>query len=129
MHTPGDWKSSGIVNAGMFGEESIIITANGVNIARLFTPNGPTGCKSNAPRGYREVLANANLMASAPELLDGIDALRKTVADILDNCPYFFPAGGDKSKLTDEQRAWRTRVEAASKLARKIIGKAKDGAS
>lgn len=57
------------------------------------------------------------------ELID----LRKVVADVLDNCPYFFMALGAKNLLTDEQMAWRTKVEKASLQARIAIRGAKGG--
>ena len=67
-HTPGPWKQSGLISAGVKGETSIVIDAKGFHIARLFTPNGPFGCNSLAP-GFKTTEANGFLIAAAPELL------------------------------------------------------------
>jgi hypothetical protein len=63
-------------------------------------------------------------------LLSDLRALRSVMAEVLDNCPYFFPARGEKALLTSEQQAWRLKVEKANRRARIAIDDAvKGGAS
>ena len=61
-------------------------------------------------------------------LLSELADLRKSVANVLDNCPYFFPPRGNKAALTNEQRAWRTNLEVANRKARVAIDRAIGGA-
>jgi len=71
---------------------------------------------------------NAILIAAAPDLLKALKDARKAIADILDNCPYFFPSRGDCSLLSDEQKAWRAKVATGSVAARAAIAAAEGGA-
>jgi len=64
---------------------------------------------------------NATLFAVAPELQAALRDARATIADVMDNCPYFFPPGGKTDLLTDEQLAWRRKMEDASRKARAVI--------
>lgn len=68
--------------------------------------------------------ANARLIAAAPELLAEVESLRKTIADALDNMPYLFPAYRKTEGLTPEAKAWREKLQTATKSARTTIAKA-----
>ena len=62
-HTPTPWKNTGWISA-FEDKQSILIDAPWHHIARLFTPNGPSGCTSLAP-DREECLANAAFIVQA----------------------------------------------------------------
>lgn len=78
--------------------------------------------------GSEKVEANAKLIAAAPALLAEVESLRKTLADALDNMPYLFPAYGKSEGLTTEAKAWREKLQAATKSARAALTLATGGA-
>ena len=65
--------------------------------------------------------ANARLIAAAPTMLQALQAAKKALADILDNHPDVWPAGGLKEAQTPERRAWRKRIEGYRDAARAAI--------
>jgi hypothetical protein len=68
---------------------------------------------------------NARLIAAAPQMLEALEDARKSISDVLDNCPYFFPVRGIAANLTPEQSAWRKKVQGASTKARAALSLAR----
>ena len=110
MHTPAPWT----IGVDSYDPKTIMIHDNGSPIAFI---------KRSANQAD-----NANLIASAPDLLAELDAARKAIADALDNTPYLFPPQGKADLLSPEQSAWRAKLQLASKAARAAVAKAKSHA-
>ena len=128
QHTPGPWSFGRNKTWGAVDGKARLVDAPGWFIGPEGRGIDIAAVHLTASQDPDTQEANARLLAAAPELLDELEAARKALANILDNCPYFFPAYGLKASLTPEQAKWREIVEPASKRARDAIRKAKDGA-
>lgn len=84
-HTPGPWE---VVALNGFGPFAI----------RMATPAG-TGHPTHYGVGQIGTEANANLIASAPELLETLKAVRFCVEGYIDRCDY--SKGNEMLKLLD----------------------------
>jgi len=76
-HTPGPWHASGYLDEPE--HDTDVIAANGP--LRLATVHIPTPGKSRTPeRARQEAIANARIMAAAPELLQALRAIYRLSA-------------------------------------------------
>ena len=114
-HTLGPWTLD-VFSRGL-------IDANGRHFATVdISHDGMTPDQSHDADAQE--IATARLIAEAPAMLQALEAAKKALADILDNHPDVWPAGGKKDALTPERRAWRSKIEGYRDAARAAIQKA-----
>ena len=98
-HTPGPWRRS--EGGAIFGSDGKLIQICGEYSVRF-------------GEGTEEALANARLIAAAPDLLEACKALLTMMQ------------GGDKPKKLDDALTWRENDEMARTLALTAIAKAEE---
>lgn len=79
MNTPGPWVDAGIEEPDVTHERAIVAPSNGYHVALV----QPAGDVDQAPD---LTAANARLIAAAPELLDGCNALLGLLQLIENRC-------------------------------------------
>jgi hypothetical protein len=110
-NTPGPWTLSRLKSGG--GEPSFRI--DGDPTLLLFV----SACSDGFVIGQNE--ANANLIATAPDLLAELQSSVEMMVNALDNMAYLFPA------KTPEAQAWRDMLKTKVREARAVIAKATGG--
>jgi len=123
QHTPGQWSTGAVMTR-------VEVLPNGWNM-----PVCIADCHAkNAPKSESERVANAKLIAQAPQLrqdrADLLAALARSArnfADILDNHPAVWPAKGRKDALTPEERACRDKIDGFKTEARAALARAERG--
>ena len=85
-HTPGPWEWEPVIDPESYAEYAATIRQGRMIIARIvaleFAPDDNSGL--SRPEKRARGIANARLIASAPDLLEERDRLRARVADLED---------------------------------------------
>ena len=108
-HTPGPWVNHGRITQPGLPHSAV---AAETLIARVYSKHfGDT----------EQEIANANLIAAAPELLEAVQSLLKFVSD---PAGFSVPMLSDKEKFGEFMRSVKDRERSAIDLARAAIAKA-----